>query len=87
MTGSLAFIERVARALCRLDGHPENAIMDGKPLWMDFVPEARAAIEAMREPSPEILAVLERLLDTQGHHQTLEESWDMLITAAIGEGE
>ena len=44
-------VERVARALCRVDSHPENATMDGKPLWMDYIPEARAAIEAMREPT------------------------------------
>ena len=44
-------IERAARALCRLDGHPEMATMDGKPLWQDYLPEARAVIEALHEPS------------------------------------
>lgn len=37
-------LERAARALCSLDGHPENATMDGKPLWQNYLPEARAAI-------------------------------------------
>lgn len=44
-------LERAARALCALDGNPENAKMDGKPLWQDYLPEARAVIEAIREPS------------------------------------
>ncbi len=43
-------LERVARALCELDGHPAGATMDGKPLWQDYLPEAWAAIMALREP-------------------------------------
>lgn len=46
-------LERAARALCALDGHPENATTDGKPLWMDYLPEARAVIGAIRDPSDE----------------------------------
>ena len=42
-------VERIARALCRLDGHPENATMNGKPLWQDYLPEARAALTAISE--------------------------------------
>jgi hypothetical protein len=38
--------ERAARALCRLAGNPENAIYNGKPMWMSFLPEADAALEA-----------------------------------------
>lgn len=45
-------LERAARALCSLDGHPENAKMDGKPLWRDYLPEARAVLRAIRDPSP-----------------------------------
>ena len=48
-------LERVARALCELDGHPANATMDGKPLWHDYLPEAWAAIMALREPDPAML--------------------------------
>lgn len=51
----MTLLERVARALCRHDGHPENATMDGKPLWQDYLPEARVAIEAMREPTEDML--------------------------------
>lgn len=43
-------LERVARALCELDAHPPDATMDGKPLWQDYLPEAWAAIMALREP-------------------------------------
>ena len=43
-------LERVARALCELDANPTDARMDGKPLWQDYLPEAQAAIMALREP-------------------------------------
>ena len=44
--------ERAARALCRLDGHPEMATMDGQPLWRDYLPEVRAVLEAVGKNGP-----------------------------------
>jgi hypothetical protein len=44
-------LERAARALCELDNNPPGATMDGKPLWMDYLPEVRAVLQAIREPS------------------------------------
>ena len=43
-------LERVARALCELDANPPDATMGGKPLWQDYLPEARVAIAALRMP-------------------------------------
>lgn len=45
--------------------------------------KARAAIEAMREPTPEIIEALERLLDIQGHSHTPKESWALLVDEAL----
>lgn len=42
-------LERVARALCSADGHPENIQFEGRPMWESYLPNARATIEAMRE--------------------------------------
>lgn len=39
--------ERAARALCRHKGLPENVTLDGRPLWMAFLPEADAMLEAI----------------------------------------
>lgn len=39
-------IEAAARALCRLDGHPENTKFEGSPMWMSYRREAEAAINA-----------------------------------------
>lgn len=50
MSKAASPIERAARALCSLDGRPENATMDGKPLWQDYLPEVRAVMAAVREP-------------------------------------
>lgn len=49
-------LERAARALCSLAGNPENATMDGKPVWQSYLPEARAVLQAIREPTQEMLA-------------------------------
>lgn len=48
-------VEKVARALCIAGGN-ENPDMetdpDGKPAWTHYAGWSRAAIEAMREPTP-----------------------------------
>jgi len=38
--------ERVARALCRLQGHPCDIRFEGKSMWQSFLPEADAALAA-----------------------------------------
>lgn len=36
--------------------------MNGKPLWMDYLPEVRAVLEAVRDPkSPDNMAVIDAL--------------------------
>lgn len=40
-------LERAARALCAL----ADATMDKRPLWQDYLPEARAVLTAIRHPS------------------------------------
>lgn len=39
--------EVAARALCRHKGLPESVLLDGRPLWMTFLPEADAVLEAI----------------------------------------
>jgi hypothetical protein len=39
-------IEAAARALCRLEGNPENTRFEGKPMWQAYAVEAKAAVEA-----------------------------------------
>lgn len=47
-------VERVARAICRAGICGPRAHLDEQEdlHWRRYVPEARAAIEAMREPHP-----------------------------------
>jgi hypothetical protein len=42
--------ERAARALCRLDGLPENAVLDGRSMWTAFLPKVDAVLEAVMPP-------------------------------------
>lgn len=53
-------LERVARALCELDANPPDATMEGKPLWQDYLPEAWAAIMALREPDTAMIGAAAR---------------------------
>ena len=73
-------IERAARALCQLDGHPENISFEGAPRWQDYVEEACAVLRAIREPSEEMIeagAELDTSLPTR--------MWPAMIDAALGE--
>lgn len=45
--------EIVARALCRFDGHPENTMFEGKPMWMSYLGQADAVLEALQEADQE----------------------------------
>ena len=44
-------LERIARALCSQNGLPENTMYQGRPMWEDFLPKARAALNAIRTPT------------------------------------
>lgn len=39
--------ELAARALCRLDGHPEDIKFEGRPMWESYLPQADAVLEAI----------------------------------------
>lgn len=56
-------LERACRALCELDGHPPGVTMKGKPLWQDYLPEVRAVLAAIRDPSdPMSVQVVDAIL-------------------------
>ena len=38
--------ERAARALCELGRLPADIKMDGKPMWISFLPEVDAVLQA-----------------------------------------
>lgn len=42
--------ERACRALCNLEGNPENIQFGGKPMWRSYAPEVQAVIDALAEP-------------------------------------
>lgn len=75
-------IERAARALCELEGNPPGATMDGKPLWRDYVPEVRAVLTAIRDPSVD--------MNYRGclNHPPADTAgiWRAMIDAALAEG-
>lgn len=74
MAGMAGMVERVARAIANSDGmHPEA--------WRPFEVNARAAIEAMREPT-------EGMIDAGfGYTGYPEEAYKEMIDAALKEAE
>jgi hypothetical protein len=40
-------LERVARALCRSHGHPENTTFEGQPMWCSYRDDAQAVLDAL----------------------------------------
>ncbi len=38
--------EKAARALCRLDGNPENSTFEGKPMWHSYLVQVDAVLKA-----------------------------------------
>lgn len=85
-------VERVARAICVARGHnPDGPTCDvfipGDPdacmPWAGFRKEARAAIEAMREPIPVVMdeAPIRRGIGIGSF--TAAEAWRAMIDAAL----
>lgn len=80
-------LEHVARAICiRRGGDPDTEItyQNGSPsvlLWQDYEDDARAAIEAMRTPTDEMLDAI------NAHAGSIapEYAWESGIDAALSE--
>ncbi|WP_223478551.1 ArsR family transcriptional regulator [Oricola indica] len=49
--------EIAARALCRMDGHPENIQFEGRPMWASYLPQVDAVLMAAL-PSDKLASVM-----------------------------
>ena len=80
----MSMVEKVARAI--LNAHAGDIpVHDADLQWSWWIEEARAAIEAMREPTPEMIDA-GRFRYTLAD-ETVEKSWGYMIQAALeGEG-
>lgn len=88
----MTMVERVARALCLQEGEDPNQETPYHPkvthLWQHYVPSARAAIEAMREPTREMLAVGKRSSCADDIYLTVDEVsaiYSAMVEAALNE--
>jgi len=64
--------ERIARALCRKEGLPENTKFEGQPMWRSFLGEAQAALDAA-DIGP-LLDVLKTVANDASVSQTLRNT-------------
>ena len=74
----MSMVERVARAMER------NSGIRAAPNW--WLKQARAAIEAMREPPAAVWIAMMNTKD-DGTGELHFRKWKAAITAALGEGE
>jgi hypothetical protein len=77
----MGMVERVARALCRAAGLSENTPYQGKPMWWSYEATARLVLEAMREPSLDML-----IIDTSDW-ETAARNWNAMIDIALDPGQ
>jgi hypothetical protein len=73
-------IERVARKMCAIDGHPQDIQYEGKPMWASYALEARTVIMTMREPTE---AIELAWLGSGGHSADAARDWRAMIDAAL----
>ena len=74
-------LERAARALCSLQGLPENTKFEGRPMWESFLPNARAVLQAIWEPSDAMIAAAQDTV-TINHPADV---WPAMVDAALAE--
>ena len=84
----MTMIERVARVFHAAQGYDQWP----HPECTQCMDAARAAIAAMREPTPFMLEAVDKAADVQGYvaaaFETMEaaKSWPVMIDAVLGEG-
>lgn len=83
-------IERVARAICQAgdsacDPSDVAYLGGGKdgPLWQAYVPEAKAAIEAMREPTEAMAFTGGNVVVDEDMSIVGKDVWQAMIDAAL----
>jgi hypothetical protein len=78
-----SMIERVARALCKADGKPEDTMLAGEPMWASYIGQACALLTAMREPT---ISMSEAPLDSWREGVGPADLYKIMIDAALEEG-
>jgi hypothetical protein len=85
MEREMTMVERVARALSIADGmHPDACSNDEDepPAWTLYVGSAKAAIDAMREPTEAMKKTMANTPGRWGPH-----CWGQIVDAALKEHE
>lgn len=87
-------IERAARALCVADGDkPDRDFTSGNvtfPCWKSYQSRARAVLQALREPSPDMKmagakAITAEHMKAMANYDAACDCWPAMIDAALSE--
>lgn len=82
MTDSDSMVERVARAICVSEKMNDDDVLGG---WVHWREAARAAIEAMHNPTNEMIDAGKVHLRSMGGHREwrVGQAFDFMIDAAL----
>lgn len=85
MVESQSMVERVARAICAADGRFDpDAVAFGSPCWDRYVDHARAAMAAMRDAPPDVIAAGQK---DANFGWSFPVAWNSALDAALTEPE
>lgn len=77
-------LRRVAKAICASYGHdPEGLLIDGGRAWRRNIPEAKAAITAMRKPTQRMIDAGFQGSSARLSDEGIEEAYRDMIDAAL----
>lgn len=83
----MTMIEKVARAIAKSQ-YPDKS---ENVMWQHFIPDARAALEAMEEPTPQMLIDAGSIrgvdIDSPEIDEDHKEWWRAMLIAALSEGQ
>ncbi len=82
MTDS-TMVERVARAIAKLRDYREYDEVGGHPAWRVFEADARAAIEAMMEPTEAMISFANETVRPDSDNAQCPEFYDAMISEAL----
>lgn len=92
-------LEKVARAICVANGEdpekmypyvdPGSPTLQSfgvyQPQWFQVLPLARAALQALHDPTNEMLRITRPVMDGYEHKQTPLEAWQAMIHGILNE--
>lgn len=83
----MTVLEKMARALCKIDGHPEDAVHAGEPRWRAYLSNARVTLASITLPTSEMCEAGATAARPGSDIDNIDAYliWSRMVWAALGE--